>query len=275
MKIATREQVREIDRATIEDYGVPGIVLMENAGRAAADVLLEEYPFAERVAIFAGAGNNGGDGFVIARHLVGQGLSVTVYLAADPAKYRGDALTNYKALRNLGCPIIELGDSTRKYNKRADVIVDALFGTGLDRNVEGFYKKLIEFINSQTVPKIAVDVPSGLDADTGFPLGAAVKADITVTFVVPKPGISIYPGVDYAGRLYVADISTPKALEESLPYEMLTHAGMRGLVGKRAADTNKGTYGHLFILAGSPGKSGAAALASLGALRAGTGLVTV
>ena len=274
MKIATREQVREIDRATIEDYGVPGLVLMENAGRAAADVLLEEYPFAESVAVFAGAGNNGGDGFVIARHLIGQGLSVTVYLAADPAKYRRDALTNFKALKNLGCPMVELKDSTRKY-KPADVIVDALFGTGLDRNVDGFYKKLIEFINDQPAPKLAVDVPSGLDSNTGLPLGAAVKADITVTFIIPKVGISIYPGVDYAGRLYVADLTTPKALEENIPFEMLTHSNMRALVGKRPADTHKGTYGHLFILAGSPGKSGAAALASMGALRAGTGLVTV
>ena len=274
MKIATREQVREIDRATIQDFGVPGLVLMENAGRAAADVILEEYPFAESVAIFAGGGNNGGDGFVIARHLMGQGLSVAVYLASDPAKYRGDALTNYKAFKNLGGSIVELAGSTRRY-KPADVIVDALFGTGLDREVEGFYKKLIDFINAQPSPTVAVDVPSGLDANTGFPLGAAVKADITVTFVVPKLGISIYPGVDYAGSLYVADITTPKALERNIPYEMLTHANMRGLVGKRAADTHKGTYGHLFILAGSPGKSGAAALASLGALRAGTGLVTV
>jgi len=274
MKIATREQVREIDRATIEDYGVPGLVLMENAGRAAADVLLEEYPFAESVAVFAGAGNNGGDGFVIARHLIGQGLDVTVYLAADPAKYRRDALTNFKSLKNLGCPMVELKDSTRKY-KPADVIVDALFGTGLDRNVEGFYKKLIEFINDQPVPKLAVDVPSGLDANTGLPLGAAVKADITVTFILPKVGVSIYPGVDYAGRLYVADLTTPKALEENIPFELLTHHSIRGLVHKRPADTHKGTYGHLFILAGSPGKSGAAALASMGALRAGTGLVTV
>lgn len=274
MKIATREIIREIDRKTISDYGVPGLVLMENAGRAAADVLLEEYPFAESAAVFAGAGNNGGDGFVIARHLLGQGFPVTVYLASDPKKYRGDALVNFKALKNLGCEIVELAGGFRKY-RRADVIVDALFGTGLDRKVDGFYRKAIDFINAQDSSRLAVDIPSGLAADTGFPLGAAVRADITVTFVLPKIGISIYPGAEYAGRVFVADITTPKLLEAAIPYEMLTSVSVKELIKPRSADTHKGTYGHLLILAGSPGKSGAAALASMGALRAGTGLVTV
>ena len=274
MKIATREIVREIDALSMEKHGIPGLVLMENAGRAAADVVIEEFPHADSVAVFAGGGNNGGDGFVIARHLMGQGVGVTTYLAVSSAKYRGDALANLRALKKSGGEVIELDGSLRKY-READLIVDALFGTGLDRKVEGFSKRIIEFINSQPVPRIAVDLPSGIDANTGFPLGAAVRADVTVTFVVPKIGISIYPGLDYAGRIYVADITTPKHLEDGIPYELLTRVSVGGILKPRRPDSHKGTYGHLFILAGSPGKTGAATLASLGALRAGTGLVTV
>jgi hydroxyethylthiazole kinase-like uncharacterized protein yjeF len=274
MKIATREIVREIDRKTIEKHGISGITLMENAGRATADVITEEFPFAEKVAVFAGGGNNGGDGFVIARHLIGRGIAVTTYLAGSAGKYKGDALTNLRALKKSGGEIVELEGSLRKY-KQADLIVDALFGTGLDRELEGFYRKIIDFINSQPVTRLAVDIPSGLDANTGFPLGTAVLADVTVTFVLPKIGISVYPGLDYAGTVYVADISTPGFLESDIPFELLTHASVRDVLKPRRPDTHKGTYGHLFILAGSPGKTGAATLASLGALRVGTGLVTV
>jgi len=274
MKIATREIVREIDRLTIEKYGIPGLVLMENAGRATADVLLDNFAYARRVAVFTGGGNNGGDGFVIARHLISEGIDVDTYIASDPKKYRGDALTNYKALKKIGGNIVELKNNLRKY-KQADVIVDALFGTGLDREVTGFYKKVIEFINSQGVPTLAVDLPSGLDSNTGHPLGTAVLADITVTFVLPKLGISIYPGVEYAGEIYVADITTPNFLEDDIPYELLLSESVAEILAPRYEDTNKGTYGHLLILAGSPGKSGAASLAALGAQRSGTGLVTV
>jgi len=274
MKIATREIVREIDRLTIQKYGIPGLVLMENAGRAAADVLLDNFAYAQKVAIFSGGGNNGGDGFVIARHLISEGLDVDTYIVSDPKKYKGDALTNYKALKNLDGNIIELKDNLRKY-KQADVIVDALFGTGLEREIAGFHKKVIEFINSQGVPTLAVDLPSGIDSNTGYPLGTAVLADITVTFVLPKLGISIYPGVEYAGEIYVAGITTPYSLEDQIPYELLSSESVADILAPRYEDTNKGTYGHLFILAGSAGKSGAAALAALGAQRSGAGLVTV
>jgi len=274
MKIATREIVREIDRLTIKKYGIPGLVLMENAGRAVADVLLDNFNYADKVAIFAGGGNNGGDGFVVARHLISEGLDVDTYVVSDPKKYKGDALTNYKALVKIGGNIIELKDNLRKY-KQADVIVDALFGTGLDREVTGFYKKVIEFINIQGVPTIAVDIPSGLDSNSGYPLGTAILADITVTFVLPKLGISIYPGVEFAGEIYVADITTPDFLENDIPYELLSSESVVDIIEPRYEDTHKGIYGHLFILAGSPGKSGAAALSALGAQRSGTGLVTV
>lgn len=289
MKLATREIIREIDRISIEEYGIPGLILMENAGRAVSKVVFEEfpklssslktlplgrYPRSQRIAIFAGGGNNGGDGFVIARHLISGGMDVTTYLASDPKKYRGDALTNLEALRKIGGKLIDIRNSLPEY-READLIIDALLGTGLERDVEGIYRDLIDFINSQPVPRIAVDIPSGLDANTGFPLGVSVKADVTVTFVVPKIGLAIYPGIDYAGKVYVADITTPKPLEKDVTSELTTYETVRRILKPRHQDTHKGTYGHLFILAGSPGKTGAATLAAQGALRAGTGLVTV
>ena len=274
MKVATREIVREIDRLTIKEHGVPGLQLMENAGRATADVILDNFTYAEKVAIFAGGGNNGGDGFVIARHLLSEGIKVDTYILSDTKKYKGDALTNLKELKKIGGNIIELNEDLRRY-KKADIIVDAIFGTGLDREVTGFYKKAIDFINSQGVPTVAVDLPSGLDSNTGQPLGTSILADVTVTFVLPKIGISIYPGVEYAGEIYVADISTPKFLEDDIPYELLLSESVSNILEPRYQDTHKGTYGHLFIIAGSPGKSGAATLSAMGAQRSGTGLITV
>ncbi|HWP90857.1 MAG TPA: NAD(P)H-hydrate dehydratase [Thermodesulfobacteriota bacterium] len=274
MKLATREIVREIDRASIEEYGITGLILMENAGRAVANVLLQEFPQAKRVAIFAGGGNNGGDGFVVARHLIGEGLDVTTYVLSDPKKYKGDALTNYQSLRKIGGLLVENKGTLSEY-KQADVIIDAIFGTGLDREVEGFYKEAIEFINRQPVPRVSVDLPSGLDANTGYPLGLSVKADVTVTFVLPKLGLSIYPGIEYAGKVYVVDITTPKFLEKDIPYELITYDTVRKILKPRQPNTHKGTFGHLFVLSGSPGKTGAATLVAEGALRVGTGLVTV
>ncbi len=273
MKLATRETVREIDRISIEEYRIPGLILMENAGRAVARVAIQEFPQAKRVATFAGGGNNGGDGFVISRHLISEGLDVTTYLTSDSQNYKSDALTNLEALHKIGGKLIDIRNGFSEY-QGADLIIDALFGTGLDRNVEGLYRDVIHFINSQSVPRIAVDIPSGLDANTGFPLGVSVKADITVTFAVPKIGLAIYPGVDYAGKVYVADITTPKLLEKDITSELITYDTVRRILKPRSQDTHKGTYGHLFILAGSPGKTGAATLAAQGALRTGTGLVT-
>lgn len=275
MKLATREIIREIDRISIEEHGIPGLILMENAGRAAADAVLTEFPEAKTVAIFAGGGNNGGDGFVIARHLISAGLGVTTYLVSNPDKYTGDALINLEALRKIGGELVELKDGGFSEYKGADVVIDALFGTGLDREVQGLYGNVIEFINSQPVPCVAVDLPSGLDANTGFPLGVAVKADVTVTFILPKIGLAVYPGMEYAGKVYVADITTPKFLEKDIPFEIVTYETARRILKPRHQDTHKGTYGHLFVIAGSAGKTGAAALAATGALRAGTGLVTV
>jgi len=274
MKLVTRDIVREIDRRTIEDYGIPGLILMENAGRTTAEVIMVEFPEAQRIAVFTGSGNNAGDGFVIARQLISAGLEVTTYLAGNPRKLAGDALTNYNALKKTGADLKRLDKGFGAYAP-SDLVVDALFGTGLDRPVRGFLKEVIVFINSLEVPRVAVDLPSGLDADTGQPLGAAVMADVTVTFILPKLGLATHPGVAYAGKVYVADITSPKFLEDGIPYELITFDTVRSFYGPRDEDTHKGTYGHLAVLAGSPGKTGAAMLAARGALKSGTGLVTV
>ncbi len=274
MKLSTKRISREIDRRTIEEFGVPGVVLMENAGRAVASVILGEYPSAKRIAVICGAGNNAGDGFVIARHLISSGKDVSIHIAERKERYGGDAKTNLDSLLEIGAAVRELGEKLPRI-KDVDVIVDAIFGTGLDRDVGGFYEKLIKFINRQSARRVCVDIPSGLDADTGRPLGIAVMADVTVTFTPAKLGMCIYPGVDYAGKLCVADITIPRLLEEDLPLELLTFQKCRRLIKKRAADSHKGTYGHLLVLAGSPGKSGAAVLCAEAALRAGSGLVTL
>ena len=226
------------------------------------------------MAVICGAGNNAGDGFVIARHLISSGKEVSVHIAEKKERYKGDAKTNLDSLLEIEADVRELGGKLPRI-KDTEVIVDAIFGTGLDRKVEGFYEKLIKFINRQSARRISVDMPSGLDADTGRPLGVAVQADVTVTFAPAKLGMCIHPGVDYSGKLCVTDITIPKTLWEDLPLELLTFQKCRGLIKKRAADSHKGTYGHLLVLAGSPGKSGAAVLSAEAALRAGSGLVTL
>src|SRR4030067_1398275 len=236
IKLPTRDIVREIDMISIEEYGIQGLILMENAGRAVAEVVLDEFPKVKRVAIFAGGGNNGGDGFVVGRHLMNKGLDVTTYLTVDPKKYKGDALINFQALSKIGGEIIRLNNGFAGY-KGADLIVDALFGTGLDRKVDGFNREVIDYINSQAVPRVAVDIPSGLDSDTGFPLGVSVKADITVTFVLPKIGLAIYPGINYAGKVYVVDITTPRFLEKDIPFELITYNNVRELLQPRHPNT--------------------------------------
>ena len=274
MKLSTRQISREIDRRTIEEFGVPGVVLMENAGRAVASAILAEYPSARKMAVICGGGNNAGDGFVIARHLISSGNDVSIHIAQKKQRYKGDAKTNLDSLLEIGGDVRELEGKLPRI-KGTDIIIDAIFGTGLDRDVGGFYERLIKFINRQSVPCVSVDIPSGLDADTGQPMGAAVRADVTVTFAPPKLGMCVYPGVDYAGKLCVADITIPKLLEEDIPFELLTFQKCAGLIRKRTADSHKGTYGHILVLAGSPGKSGAAILCAEAALRAGSGLVTL
>lgn len=274
MKIATRETIKEIDCMTIEKYGVQGIVLMENAGRAVANVIRREFPNQDNISVFCGGGNNGGDGFVAARHLINTGKKVTTYLLKNRNEYSGDARTNLDSLSKISKDIKRLKSNFSNYQE-SDLIVDSIFGTGLDREIRGPYKKIIETINSLKTPKVAVDLPSGTDANKGIPLGTSIIADVTVTFVVPKLGISIYPGLDYCGKIYVAGITTPKILEDKVFYELVTFKKCRSIIRERLSDTHKGSYGHTLIVAGSSGKTGAAVLCAHASVRSGSGLVTV
>jgi NAD(P)H-hydrate epimerase len=218
MKVMTRDEVREFDRRAVEDLGVPGIVLMENAGRQAADAAarLLDQSHGRRALVVAGRGNNGGDGFVVARHLAARGRTVEVLLACEPDKLTGDARTNFLPLAPLGIPVAQLGDDPGaaaamilRAAQRADLVVDALLGTGLTGQVRQPLRAIIEAMNASGKPVLAIDIPSGLCADTGRPLGAAVRATATATFVAMKKGF-LAPGADgYTGRVIVADIGVP------------------------------------------------------------------
>ena len=221
MKPMTRDQVREFDRHAIEDLGVPGIILMENAGRQAADEaarLLRDCG-GSRAVVIAGRGNNGGDGFVIARHLLTRGFLVDVLLLADPHRVRGDAATNLALLHPLGIKVTalpenpgEVRQSISRHAQDCDVVVDALLGTGLTGHLREPLLSAIEAINATARPVLAVDIPSGLDADSGRPLGAAVRATATVTFAATKTGFENPRARAYLGRLILADVGVPRSL---------------------------------------------------------------
>ena len=282
MILTTAQQMKELDRATMEDLGIPGLVLMENAGRGVVQVIGRLYPNIGSAAVLAGKGNNGGDGLVIARYLHHQGLAVAVYLAGAKQALKGEAAANLALAEGCGVPVLEIpeqaGASWLKGQwSGADLLVDALLGTGLEKEVAGFYRELITVMNSLPQPKIAVDIPSGLSSDSGRALGIGVQAAATVTFGLPKRGHLLFPGSRSVGRLFTVDIGIPPTLfppaEERV--ELLTGEDLLLWLPQRLDDGHKGTYGHALILAGSTGKTGAAALTSLGALRVGAGLVTL
>jgi len=284
MFLVTAKEMRELDRLTIEEYGIPGQVLMERAGAGATTVLLKAFPQVRTasVVVIAGKGNNGGDGFVIARLLKKKGISCEVLLAAKKTEVTGDALRNLLAFTRLRGRVTEVTEPgqvefVQKKLRRRGLIVDALLGTGLNSPVRGMLATLIEQMNASGVPILAVDVPSGLDADRGIPLGVAIEAQFTVTFGYPKIGL-VYPSsAAYVGRLEVVDIGiAPAAVAALRPQTMLLSTGSVGaLVRRRQSDSHKGDFGHLLVIAGARGKSGAALLCGGAALRTGTGLVSL
>ena len=285
MRIVNGDQMREADRRTIEDIGVPSAVLMENAGRqvvsameAAFDALGEA-----RVAVLAGRGNNGGDGFVVARVLWQDGVDVQVYVVGAAADVRGDARLNLDILGRLGLDVIEIRTSQDwelhgAEVLRRDIVVDALFGTGLRTPLEGLSETIAQDLNASAVPVVAVDLPSGLCADDPAPIGPVVEASLTVTFGAPKLPLMLPPGEDLAGSVVVADIGIPPTVIDDLPgprIEGVLARDVRPLVTPRPRDAHKGHFGHALILAGSRGKTGAAHLGAVAALRSGAGLVSV
>lgn len=284
MYVANAEQMRNIDRRATEEYGIPGVVLMENAALQVVAVLERRYPALsrQRVAIVAGRGNNGGDGFAVARHLLNRGVAVHLYVLADPERIGGDAKINLDAAIAAGVPRTILSeaaqlDALARDLQHADLIIDALLGTGISSAVREFFALAIQHINAAPAPVIAVDLPSGLQTDSGRILGEHVHADLTVTFALPKLGVVLYPSAEAIGELIVADISIPRAAieAEGISIELLEEAEMRATIPRRSAEAHKGDYGHLLVVAGSRGMGGAAMLSSLAGLRSGSGLVTL
>lgn len=280
MKLVTATEMQELDRRTIEEVGVPSTVLMENAGRGTYQVLRREFPeLSGPVAVLAGRGNNGGDGLVVARYLANDGFPVSVFLLASRDQVRGDPLVNLKILEAMGLEAEEvLGEdqlsAVGHRLSRAGLVVDALLGTGLNYPVRGLLAQLIDRVNQVRTPVLAVDIPSGLSADTGVPLGLAVEADVTVTYGFAKLGQILPPGRDYVGRLWLVDISIPPALSQGIQTELAEASEMRLLLPPRPFGSHKGTFGHLVVIAGGEGKTGAAAMTAEAGLRSGAGLVT-
>ena len=282
MKILTADQMRNIDRRATDSFGVPSIVLMENAAIAVVDAIFAHYPDCERAAVVCGIGKNGGDGFAVARHLENRGVVPAIFIAGDRSRYSGDSLTNLITCERLGIPMFDIRTSddveeALAHAADADVIVDAIFGTGLDRRPEGMYADLIRAIAELRLPVVAVDLPSGADASSPQPFDPCIHAEVTVTFAAPKICHVFQPAAVMCGEVVVADISIPNAAieEESVGLSLITPADVVPFFAPRLAETHKGTYGHVGIIGGSPGRSGAAVLAARGAIRGGAGLVTV
>ena len=284
MDIVTASEIQAMDQATIQEFGIPGRVLMENAGRGAVRSFLEVFGdlSGRRVGVAAGRGNNGGDGFVMARYLAQQGLDVTVFLLADRQMVGGDAAANLALLDLLGVPVVEV-PAADAFEGRQDLFqqqhvwIDAIFGTGLNAAVRGLHGQVIDFINASGRPVFAVDIPSGLSADTGQVLGRAVRAEATATFAFAKVGHLLYPGAALTGRLFVVDIGIPPRIARRIgpAQRLLTAAEVRDTLVPRPADAHKGTCGHLLVIAGGTGKTGAAVMSAKAAMRAGAGLVTL
>ena len=284
MVLVTADEMREMDHRTIESFGVPGRVLMENAGLGATNVMQAHFSGLEskKVGVLAGRGNNGGDGFVIARYLSFRGVKVTVFLLSKKGTVKGDAGANLALLGPLDIPVVEVEDSAVLKKKKAamrqqDVWVDALLGTGLNADVRGHYREAIDFINRRNQPVFSVDLPSGLNSDTGQICGSCIRAQVTATFGFAKLGLKIFPGAALCGELEVIDIGIPPYIAEAVKPRryLLTKMVFGTILGNRAPDAHKGTTGHVLVVAGSPGKTGAAAMTALAAMRAGAGLVSL
>jgi NAD(P)H-hydrate epimerase len=279
--VAGASEMASIDSYTINTLGVPGIVLMENAGRAVTGVLVSRFDLdgASRVLVFCGPGNNGGDGFVVARGLAARGIPHRVFLTWPVERLSGDAALNAAIYQRSGGTVVEIGEDDDLLSVKEEIglcaaVVDSLFGTGLGRDIGGVTARLIETLNLAAAPVLSVDIPSGVHGTTGRVMGCAVRADITVTMGLPKLGHFLYPGAAYRGDLYVAEIGlSPSHLRSGLGAEILEAGDIEKIIPARPPDAHKGMCGKALILAGSPGFAGAAALASLSALRAGAGLV--
>jgi ADP-dependent NAD(P)H-hydrate dehydratase / NAD(P)H-hydrate epimerase len=283
MKIVSTEEMRAIDRATSEQFGVPSLTLMENAGAAVANYILSHYKTVGRIVVFCGKGNNGGDGFVAARRLHEAGKNVQVVLLAEPGELHGDAALMFSKLP-IAATVVRSSEEFKSVHtpalRQADLYVDAILGTGFKPPVRGLYADAIATINASRVPVVAVDIPSGADSDAmtaqseAMQNGVIARADAIVTFTAPRPAHAF--SLLTSGANCVSGIgSPPEAIVSSLQLNVITAPDIASLVAPRPADSNKGNFGHVLIVGGSLGKSGAAAMAGAAVLRAGAGLSTV
>jgi len=272
MKIARVEQMRSMDRFAIEKLKIPEEILMENAGLAAAFVLNREIGIRrKKFVVLCGGGNNGGDGFVVARKILADGGAAKIFVLGDPAKYKGAAKTNYAIISGLPVEMEPVGavDDMIRDILHCDGVIDGLFGTGLDREVEGLYADVIDFVNESGKPVLSLDIPSGINGDTGEVMGIAVKADFTVTFGVPKIGNLLYPGYEMCGRLFVCHISFPPDLydRETLQIQVNDFVPLPA----RNPDGHKGSMGEALVIAGAASYFGAPYFSALSFLKAGGG----
>ena len=276
MKIVTAEEMRAIDRATSERFGVPSLTLMENAGSAVAEHVLANYSAAQKIVVFCGKGNNGGDGFVAARLLYEKARTVQVILLADRVDLKGDAAEMFGKLP-MQPIVVHSSEDWESEQVRiavpADLYLDAILGTGFKPPVSGLYAEAIALMNASQVPVVAVDIPSGADAMSPQQ-GIMARADSIVTFTAPRPA-HVFSGLTL-GATHVAEIGSPQeAIVSSLQLNVITARDIAPLVGPRPADSNKGKYGHVLVVGGSVGKAGSVAMAGMSALRTGAGLSTV
>ncbi|UCE17813.1 MAG: NAD(P)H-hydrate dehydratase [Gemmatimonadota bacterium] len=277
MKVVTTQQMREIDRVTIEEFGIPGLDLMEAAGQGVVNAI--EGTFIDishsRVIIFCGKGNNGGDGFVVSRLLTEKEADVETYLLGKKSEISGDAKVNLDRAVNIGLNVKEIS-SLDNINKplEADIVVDAILGTGIQGSVRGFPAEVIDLINKFEGTVVAVDTPSGLNTDTGAVEGPCVRADVTATMGLPKVGLLLFPGKSYVGKLEVVDIGVPPEVigGAGITIEYVEREGIARLIPRRAPNAHKGDCGRVAVVAGSVGMTGAAALSCQAALRAGAGM---
>ncbi len=283
VKVVKADEMREIDRRAIEEFGIAGIVLMENAGIRTVEVIEEILDGVEgkTIVVVAGKGNNGGDGLVIARHLINGGAQVYTFVMGPKEDLTPDSLTNYQILSKMTTNISSLYldedlDKLMLALLSADIVVDSIYGIGFKGKLGDFESKVITMINWAKAPVVAVDIPSGVEADTGKVHGLAVKSLYTVTFGLPKIGLLIEPGRNYVGTLSVADISIPKHLliDNKLKLNIITSNMITPWLKPRTAESHKGTYGHVLVVGGSIGMTGAVVMSANAALRTGAGLVT-
>ena len=273
MKVSTVGEMRDLDRRAVEEFKIPEMTLMENAGEAVYFVIHNECGIrGKEFLIFCGIGNNGGDGFVVARKLHSNGGQVKVFLLGDKEELKGSAKENFDIISSLPIEIERLTsvDKIKSSLPYCDVVVDAIFGTGLTRDVDGIYREVIELINKSQALVFSVDIPSGVNGDTGQIMGCAIKADYTITFGLPKLGNLIYPGFDLCGRLYVSHISFPPSLYNTDNIKVETNNPIQ--IPERAGDTHKGDYGKALFIAGSSNYLGAPYFSALSFLKAGGGL---